>query len=262
MNTTIVLIIVILIVLLMAFYSGIEVAFAAANRLNVELKKKQGSESGILLSKFFEHPSRFIGVTIVAYNFFLVCFILLVSTFWKVLLDLSPFINKYFNDSGKTWMRIFIEIVLSLIVVVLISDIIPRAIFRAKADSMLNFGARSGLLRASDFAFWWIAKPFINISNWILDIIFNVRVDKRKESFSRADLDYLIQQTGPINDENQNMNAALFKAALTLPKVKIRESLIPRKEIEAIPLTASIEEMRQKNDCHQIEQIGSVRSKY
>lgn len=246
MNTTIVLIIVILVVLLMAFYSGIEVAFAAANRLNVELKKKQGSESGILLSKFFEHPSRFIGVTIVAYNFFLVCFILLVSTFWKVLLDVNPFINKYFNDSGKTWMRIFIEIVLSLVVVVLISDIIPRAIFRAKADTMLNFGAKSGLLRASDFAFWWIAKPFINISNWILDIIFNVRVDKKKESFSRADLDYLIQQTGPINDENQNMNAALFKAALTLPKVKIRESLIPRKEIEAIPLTASIEEMRQK----------------
>lgn len=84
---TIILITVIFSILMMAFYSGIEVAFVSANRLNVELKKKQGAASGILLSKLFEHPSRFIGVIIIGYNLFLVSFILLVSTFWNILLE-------------------------------------------------------------------------------------------------------------------------------------------------------------------------------
>ena len=46
-------------VLLIAFFAGIEVAFANANRLGIELKKKQGSSSGLFLAKLFDQPSRF-----------------------------------------------------------------------------------------------------------------------------------------------------------------------------------------------------------
>ncbi len=42
------------------------------------------------------------------------------------------------------------------------------------------------------------------------------------------------------------MNADLFEAALSLPKVKVRECLIPRKEIEGVSLNTEIEEVRKK----------------
>ena len=65
--------------LLMAFYSGVESSFATANRLSIELKKKQGTGGAALLSRLFENPSRFIGVTMIGYNLFLVTFVLLIG---------------------------------------------------------------------------------------------------------------------------------------------------------------------------------------
>ena len=41
-------------IIFIGFFSGMELAFVTANRLSIELKKKQGKSSGIILSKFME----------------------------------------------------------------------------------------------------------------------------------------------------------------------------------------------------------------
>ncbi|MFX8809241.1 CNNM domain-containing protein, partial [Acinetobacter baumannii] len=58
--------------LFIAFFAGYEIAFVTANRLSIELKKKQGKRSGIILSGFMEHPARFIGTCLIGLNIFLV----------------------------------------------------------------------------------------------------------------------------------------------------------------------------------------------
>src|SRR5690348_15784284 len=63
--------------LFIAFFSGLEIAFISVSRLSVELKKKQGLSSGNILSKFMETPSRFLGVTLIGINIFLVIYGLL-----------------------------------------------------------------------------------------------------------------------------------------------------------------------------------------
>ncbi len=232
-------------VLCMAFYSGIEVAFASANRLNIELKKKQGSASAALLSRLFEHPSRFIGIVIVGYNFFLVVFILLISTFWNILLNVQV-VNHLLPANAKIPLRLLLEIILSVLTVIIVADFIPKAIYRAKPDSLLYISARTGILGLSDRILWPIAQMFINLSTWILDIIFNLKIDKKKEPFSQADLEHFFQNTGEMDAESQSLNTDLFEAALSLPKVKVRECLVPRKEIEAIDINTSIDAIRQK----------------
>jgi len=97
--------------LLVAYFAGIEVAFTSANRLNIELKKKQGASSGILLSNLFDNPSRFIGTNVVGFSFFLVIVVLLGSVFWNEVfnwdkLDISA-------RSFITPIRLFFEIVVS-----------------------------------------------------------------------------------------------------------------------------------------------------
>ncbi|MBO9571731.1 MAG: HlyC/CorC family transporter [Chitinophagaceae bacterium] len=228
-------------ILLIAFFSGIEVAFATANRLNIELKKKQGDGVGFSLSKFFEAPSRFIGTVLVGYNFFLVLFILILSSYSDIILTkigISP--------TMILWARLFIEILFSMIIIVLFGEFIPKAIFRAKSDSLLIFSSRIGLLGLFYSIFYPVANLFVKISRWILTIIFDMRIDKKKETFSRADLEHYFQQTKEFNEENQELNADLFEAALSLPKIKVRECLIPRKEIEGVLLNATIEEARKK----------------
>lgn len=240
MHTAVVVAIVIAI-LFIAFYSGIEIAYASANRLNVELKKKQGSSSGILLSRLFDDPSRFIGITTIGYNLFLVLFVLLVSTFWNMLINAWEI-----TASARVPVRIALEVLLSVFVVVLFGDFIPKAIFKARADALLSFSARTGLLGLSDRLFSPVAHFAINASTWILDIIFNVRIDRKKAPFSRADLEHFFQQSGEPKEESLDMNTELFEAALMLPKIRIRECLVPRKEIEGIGLYATLEDVQKK----------------
>ena len=228
-------------ILLIAFFSGIEVAFATANRLNIELKKKQGVRSGILLSRFFDEPSRFIGTVLVGFNFFLVLFILLLSTYSDVILTKIGFAH-----SMILLLRLCIEIICSMIIVILLGEFIPKAVFRAKSDSLLWFSAWSGMLGFFHGIFYPIASLFVKISRWILSIIFDVRIDKKKAAFTRADLEHYFQQTKEFSEQNTDLNADLFEAALSLPKVKVRECLIPRKEIEGVLLTASVEDARKK----------------
>src|SRR5690606_13996843 len=91
----IVVILIIIAIFFLSFYSGIEVAFSRANRLGIELSKKQGSPAGVLISRLLDEPVRFIGTVITGYNFFLVVFVLLVSTFWHHLLDKSDIIKSF-----------------------------------------------------------------------------------------------------------------------------------------------------------------------
>ena len=65
------------------FFAGYEIAFVSANRLGVELKKKQGKSSGIILSRVFDEPANFIGTCLVGLNIFLVVYGLLFDEFLK-----------------------------------------------------------------------------------------------------------------------------------------------------------------------------------
>jgi magnesium and cobalt exporter, CNNM family len=239
--SVVVIIAVVIALFFIAFFAGIEVAFGSANRLSIELKKKQGSSSGILLSSLLENPSRFIGTNIVGFNIFLVLFTLLISEIWTPVLD-----RLHVDTHLMVPLRLLGEVILSGLIVLLLGEFIPKAVFKAKSDTLLNFSARSGLLGLVDSLFYPLSTLFVYISSWILNIIFDVRIDKKKQPFSRTDLEHFFQQNKEFDDESQELNTELFENALLLPKVKIRECLVPRKEIESIDLNASIEELRQK----------------
>ena len=224
-----------------AFFSGIEVAFGSANRLSIELKKKQGFSSGILLSALFDNPSRFLGTIIVGSNVFLVLFTLLVNELWEPLLN-----HLHLDTRWIVTIKLLGEILILGIIVILVGEFIPKAVYKAKSDSLLNFSARTGLLGMMDSLFYPASIMFVNISSWVLNIIFDVRIDKKKQPFSRTDLEHFFQQNKEFNDDSQDLNTELFENALLLPKIKIRECLVPRKEIESIDLKSSVEELRQK----------------
>ena len=51
--------------MLMGFFAGMEMAFYSANRLNIELKKKQGGTTSQLLARFVDGPASFLGNTLI-----------------------------------------------------------------------------------------------------------------------------------------------------------------------------------------------------
>lgn len=229
--------------LLIAFFSGIEAAFTSANKLSIELKKKQGRTSGIILSYFTEHPSRFAGTTLIGFNICFIFFSLLVGQV------LQPYSNQLINEKNipSNWVngiRIFAEILSASFVILLLGEFIPRAIFRAGSNFWLTVGAR--LVNFFHEIFYPLASALAKLSQFTLDILFNVRIDKRKELFSLPDLDRVYQQTTEEDPGGQDMNTELFENALSLPNVKVRQCLVPRKEIEGVDINASIEDVRKR----------------
>jgi putative hemolysin len=238
----VVIIAIVLAVLFLAWFSGIEVAFTSANRLNIELKKKQGSASSVLLSSLFDNPSRFIGVNIVGFNFFLVVAVLLGSTYWNMAIPWKRF-DSYVM-AYLVPIRLVLEIILSWLLIIILGECIPKAIFKAKADSLLSFSARTGLLGLADQFFNWISVLFVKISIFVLNIIFDMRIDRKKPAFSRADLEQFFSQNNEHHNQSQDLKAELFENALSLPRIKVRECLVPRKEIDAVDVKLSVEEVR------------------
>jgi len=224
----------ILTILLMGFFAGIEMAFYSANRMSIELKKKQGRASGQILDQFVDHPVYFLGTTLIGFNVFLVFFGLQIS---KVM---EPLWIRF--DVGSDSLRIIIEILLSTFLVLVFAEFLPRAIFRARANVILSRMAQ--LIDIFYQMFYPIAAICITLANWLLKYVFNVRVDEKKEVFGRTDLEHLFRQAKEAEDEKQPLNTEFFENALELPKIRIRQSLVPRKEIVGIDIKESIDAIR------------------
>jgi CBS domain containing-hemolysin-like protein len=92
-----------------------------------------------------------------------------------------------------------------------------------------------------------LAAFFVNIAEWMLQYVFNVKVHDKKEAFSKVDLEHFIQQTKSHDEEDSSeINKELFENALSLSEVKVRECLIPRKEIESIDSKTTIEKVKER----------------
>src|SRR5688572_4858828 len=224
----------VLTVMLMGFFSGIEMAFYSANRMNIELKKKQGGTTGQLLSRFIDAPAHFLGTTLIGFNIFMVFFSLQISTVMK---PAWTYLRVPYQS-----IQILIEIAIATFIVLIFAEFIPRAIFRARSNTLLT-----RMAYVTDFFYQMfapIAEGLIMLAEWMLKYIFNIRVDKDKEAFKRSDLKNLFQQN--VDEEKQERNTQLLENAQELPKVKIRQCLVPRKEIIGVNFNCSMQQVKEK----------------
>ena len=223
--------------ILIGFFAGYEIAFISANRLSIELKKKQGLRSGIILSNFMESPAKFIGTCLIGLNIVLVVYGLLFTAFLKGI-AWNPL------EVENEYLKLIIDTIISTFVVLVFGEFIPKAIFKARNDKLIAFFAPVAQFFHS--LLQPLASVFVSIAQWILTYIFNVRVNNKNEAFSKVDLEHFFQQTKDQDEENQELNTELFENALSLPLVKIRQCLVPRTEIEGADMHTSIEDLKKQ----------------
>jgi CBS domain containing-hemolysin-like protein len=229
--------------LVVGFFAGIEIAFVSANKLSIELKKKQGTFSGKIWGDFADHPAKFIGTTLVCFNIILVIYGVLWSSFMGPLWEMSFW--KRFNTENP-YIRLIVETVLSTFML-LIFEFTFKAFFRAKNEEIISSGFISYIVQFFYSVFSGIATLFVDIAEWILKYIFNVKVNEKKDAFSKIDLEYFVNQNKHYEEEDTTeINKELFENALSLSETKIRECLIPRKEIEGVDIRTNIEVVKDK----------------
>jgi len=232
--------------LFIGFFAGIEIAFVSANKLSIELKRKQGTTAGRIWGQFADHPARFIGMTLVGINLVFVVYGLLIG---DMLYPIWNWIQKKIPSDfagSLRYIKLLVETILSTLIVLFV-EFLCKAYFRARNNSVIS---SDGLGYIVQFFYWLLSSVstlFVDIAEWILKYIFTVKLNEKKDVFSKVDLEHFIQQSKNHEEEDTtDLNKELFENALSLSEVKLRECLIPRREIEGVESKTSIEEVKNR----------------
>lgn len=220
---------VIFFLLLSAFFSGIETAFAASNKLKIEVDKGRNLFSANLLSRLLKN-SKILTSTIWLGNIIsMVAFALYSDIYLERYLPgaITP-------DYQSNILIIFSEIILVALIYLLVAGVLASVVFSIQPNKILKIFA------LPIYIFYVLLYPVIRLLIFlgenILRYVFRIRMDKQQYAFSSTDLDNLLDETNikPSGGEEQSNELQMFRNARDLSNIKVREFMVPRNEIVAI----------------------------
>jgi CBS domain containing-hemolysin-like protein len=232
--------VIILSLLLSAFFSGIEIAFIHANKIRLELDKKQALLPSKLITLYIGNPVQFTACMLIGKVLSFVTFGIGFIQF------LHPLLSIHLPAFGSYIM----ELVILFLITLLVAEYLPSIIFRLNPNGLLNFFS----IPTAFFYFllYPLALIFLNISRKLLNFILGEQNNNLNEKliFSRLDLDHLVitseKSNYTQNDEEIDNEVKLFRNALDFSKVRLREIMIPRTEMVVMDSNATVEELLQK----------------
>lgn len=223
-------------ILFSAFFSGMEIAFISANRLKIELEKKQGDFSAKILSGFIQKPASFIGAMLIGNNIALVIYSMAMAML------LEPFILVYTTSEG---VLLLVQTLISTIIVLFFAEFLPKALLRINPNFALKFAAIP--LKVIYLILFPLTYFTTLLSNGILKL-FRVDVSQSNLAFSKIDLEHFVLDIQERQEKGEEIEheIQIFKNALDFTDVKARECMIHRTEIIAMDIEDSIDELKEK----------------
>jgi putative hemolysin len=223
-------------ILFSAFFSGMEIAFISANRLKIELEKKQGDFSAKILSGFIQKPASFIGAMLIGNNIALVVYSILMAKL------LEPYILKYSSSEGIVLLS---QTIISTLIVLFFAEFLPKALLRINPNIALKFAAIP--LKIIHFLLYPLTSVTTMLSNGILRL-FKVDTSQSNLAFTKIDLEHFVIDIQERQEKGEEIEheIQIFKNALDFTDVKARECMIHRTEIVAMDIDDSIEDLKAK----------------
>jgi len=228
-------------ILFSAFFSGMEIAFLRANKLRLELDKKQNFIFSSLISLYTRHPGQFIA-TMLAGN----C-ISLVSYGIAFAKMLEPILLNYLQSNT---LILIVQIIISALVILLTAEYLPKILFRINPNGLLKIFTLPIVFFY--ILFYPITKGALWVAKTTLRVFLNEPIKRANEKmvFSRIDLDHFVKVPDNNNTTSNNQEVdsevKLFRNALGFSKIKLREIMVPRTEMVALDIESTIEELHQK----------------
>lgn len=217
-----------------AFFSGMEIAFISANKIHIEIEKKQGGFLSKVLVKLTKSPSKFIAtmlignnVALVVYGFFMGDLLLSLFQDWSV--NAYPLINVALID-----FSLLSQTVISTLVILLTAEFLPKVLFQIYANTLIKALALPAYVFY--FIFSWVSEFVIFISDLILKVFFKTDGDAAPMAFSKLEIgDYINEQMEAVALEDEvDSEIQIFQNALEFSAVKAREVMVPRTDLSAV----------------------------
>jgi len=224
-----------------AFASGMEIAFVSSNKLRIELDKKQGKFTARIVSRFVKSPSRFIGTMLLANNVALVIYSMVFSE------EILP--RQLIHDTLPHGLHseltiLVIQTLIPTLIILVAAEFIPKAVFRINPNSILNLLAVPALLVY--YLLYPVVIVIIGLSRFLLNKVFKIEFAEERPVFARIDLDLYLRDLSTKNSQVEEMDTEIriFRNALDFNEVKVRECMVPRKDLVAISVDEPLGELQ------------------
>lgn len=240
---TIYIVIIVLSLLLSAFFSGMEIAYVSANKIHIEIEKKQDGLLAVVLRKLTAKPSKFITTMLIGNNIALVIYgffmgDVLVKWFQSLLPSNNAFINYVLTD-----LSLLSQTIVSTLVILITAEFLPKVFFQIYANSLIKFLA----IPAYVFyvLFTWVSDFVIWISDLVLKYLFKTEGDNIQMAFTKVELgNYISEQMESVEAHDEvDSEIQIFQNALEFSEVKAREVMVPRTEIIAVEINDTVKSL-------------------
>lgn len=224
---------------LSAFFSGMEIAFVASNRLLMKVGKDQSGLSQHCLKVFYANPNSFVSTMLVGNNIVLVVYGILFARIFDGLWQLAGISNDA--------TLVMLDSICSTLVILFTGEFLPKTLFKSNPNRLMS------LLAPVAYLFYIVLWPISRFSTLLSRLFLRLLGVKMEEGnndgmFTKVDLDDLVQssidntpQGGEVDDEMK-----IFQNALDFPDLKVRDCMVPRTEINAVPYDCTADELQQK----------------
>ena len=213
-----------------------EIAFISANKIHIEIEKKQEGLLAQILTRLTKKPSKFIATMLIGNNIALVVYGLymgevLMNWFQTKLPSGNNFIHLMLTD-----FSLLTQTLISTIIILLTAEFLPKVLFQIYANKLLKFLAVPAYFFYLLFSV--ISDFVIKVSDVLLKTFFKTDGDEVQLAFSKIELgDYITEQMETVMEEDEvDSEIQIFQNALDFSAVKAREVMVPRTEIIAVEL--------------------------
>lgn len=228
--------------ILSGFFSGSEIAFVTANKLKLEVASRRTNMIAKAIEFFKNRPESFLTTTLVGNNIVNVVYATLMAIFLAN--PIQEVYLQYMGEVPSDLMVLSLQTVLASVLIMVFGEIVPKVIFRAQADTLVRFIALP--LRVLHIAL----RPLIVIadsaSKQLIRLISSETEDP-SSIYRRQDVERIVQElrdSGGNGDLDQE-DSEILHNVLELSNKRVKESMVPRIDIEAVEIGTSIEEISQ-----------------
>jgi len=219
-----------------AFFSAMEIAFLASNRLKIEVDKTKGTLPSKLQTIFYRNESKIIAFILLGNNVSLVVYGISAAKL------LDPVLTGWGIESEAGLL--LLQTLLSTILVLVAAEFIPKSLVQYNPNRFLKIGTFPLFIL---YLILFVPTHIILAISWAVLKAFGYDQKTNQKVFSKVDLEHFVDDISERMDSeevsSEDMN--LLKNALDFSNVKARDCMIPRTEIIAVDIDDSLDTVMQ-----------------
>ena len=219
-----------------AFFSAMEIAFLASNRLKIEVDKSKGTIISKLQGIFYRNESKIIAFILLGNNISLVVYGISAA---KIL---GPIFTNWGIESDAGLL--LLQTLISTLLVLVAAEFIPKSLVQFNPNRFLKIGTFPLFVL---YILLYVPTHVILAISWVILKTFGYDQKVNQKVFSKIDLEDFVDDLSERMDgeevSSEDMN--LLKNALDFSNVKARDCMIPRTDIIAVDIDDSLDTVMQ-----------------